>query len=118
MKHRHGRRKEAGREMTDAGMVQGQLSLTDFPPGAPELGKTGPGGIDFSCFASFRSGANGVRLGECTADHRCIECEAHIRFYEKAGEYQKAGNSWGRAVALAERFFGIPTAYGVEEYPE
>lgn len=74
--------------------------------------------VNFSCFSSFRSEAGGVRYGECVADHHCIDCEAYIRFYEKANEYQKAGNSWGKSVALAARFFGIPTVpeYSVEAY--
>jgi len=71
--------------------------------------------INFSCFATFRSEAGGVRLGKCVADYNCEDCEAYSAFYEKAEEYQRAGNQWGRSVALAKRFFGIPT---VPEYEE
>ena len=99
-------------------MIQGQMSLFDFYEKEPEPGQTEQSTINFSCFSSFRSEEGGVRYGECSADHHCINCEAHIRFYEKAGKYQKAGNSWGKSVALACRFFGIPTVpeYSVEAY--
>lgn len=75
--------------------------------------------IDFSCFSEYRSEAGGVRRGKCTADHRCRECEVYNTFYKKAEEYQEAGNKWGRSVALAKRYFGIPTVpeYDVEAYP-
>lgn len=79
-----------------------------------------PNTIDFSCFSSARSEAGGVRLGKCTADHDCAKCEAYTAFYEKAEEYQRAGNGWGKSVALAKRHFGIPTVpeYEVEAYGE
>lgn len=78
----------------------------------------GMNNVDYSCFAAYRSEAGGVKYGKCTGNHRCGDCEAHITFYEKAEEYQKEGNSWGKSVALATRFFGIPTVpeYEVEAY--
>ena len=82
-------------------------------------GQTEKSTINFSCFAAYWSEAGGVRYGECTEDHRCEDCGAYRTFYEKAEEYQKAGNSWGRSVALAHRYYGIPTVpeYDVEAYP-
>ncbi len=73
---------------------------------------------DFSCFSAFRSEAGGVTLGKCPASHDCRNCEAYDAFYGKAEEYQKAGNSWGKSVALAKRNFGIPTVpeWDVEAY--
>ena len=73
---------------------------------------------DFSCFSTFRSESGGVRYGECVADHHCDDCDVYRMFYEKAEEYQRAGNNWGISVALAGRFFGIPTVpeYDVEAY--
>lgn len=101
-------------------MTQGQLSLFDSSKKVPEHEQTEQNTINFSCFASFRSEAGGVRYGECVGNHHCTDCEAHIRFYEKAEEYQKAGNPWGLSVALAHRFFGIPVApeYDVEAYQQ
>lgn len=74
--------------------------------------------VDFSCFSTFRSESGGVRHGECAVDHNCIGCDAYNIFYEKAEEYQEAGNNWGMSVALVKRFFGIPTVpeYDVEAY--
>ena len=74
--------------------------------------------VDFSCFSAYRSESGGVRYGKCTADHHCIDCDVYDTFYKKAEEYQEAGNNWGMSVALAGRFFGIPTVpeYDVEVY--
>lgn len=74
--------------------------------------------INFSCFSTFRSEAGGVRYGECVGNHCCERCEAYHTFYQKAEEYQKAGNSWGKSVALATEFFGLSTVpeYSVEAY--
>lgn len=76
------------------------------------------GTIDFSCFSSVRSEAGGVKIGKCIADHNCADCEAYSAFYGKAEEYQRAGNGWGRSVALAKRYFGVPTVpeWDVESY--
>ena len=37
-----------------------------------------------------------------------------MKFHEKAVEFQKAGNSWEKSVALAKRFFGIPNVPGYD----
>lgn len=102
--------------------MKGQMSIFDFLEEEPEPkereqapAEEGQGAVNFSCFSTFRNGENGVRYGECTTDHCCSGCEAHRVFYKKAGEYQEAGNGWGKSVALARRFFGIPT---VPEYLE
>ena len=73
-------------------MIQGQMSLFDFSERVSELKSKNHITINFSCFSTFRSEAGGVRYGECSRDHCCRCCEAYIRFYEKAEEYQKAGN--------------------------
>lgn len=74
--------------------------------------------INFSCLSAYRSEEGGVRYGECTADHHCEDCVVYRTFYEKADEYQREGNPWGKAVALAKRYFNIPTVpeYDVEAY--
>lgn len=97
-------------------MTQGQLSLFDLSEKAPEQTKQNP--INFSCFSTFRSEAGGVRYGECTKDYHCEYCEVYNAFYEKAEEYQRAENHWGKSIALAKSFFGIPTVpeYEVEAY--
>lgn len=99
-------------------MIQGQMCLFDFSENSQEIEKKGQSAINFSCFSTFRSGVRGIRYGKCVADHHCYSCEAYIAFYKKAEEYHKAGNSWGRSVALTKRFFGIPTVseYEVEAY--
>ncbi len=76
------------------------------------------GEADFSCFSTFRSEAGGIRYGKCVADHHCNDCNVYSMFYEKAEEYHYAGNNWGMSVALAKRFFGIPTVpeYALETY--
>ena len=98
-------------------MMQGQLSLFDFSEKS-KLEKTEQSTINFSCFSVFRSEAGGIKYGECIAEHQCEYCEVFSTFYEKAEEYQRAGNQWGKSVALARRFFGLPTVpeYEVEAY--
>lgn len=97
-------------------MTQGQLSLFDLAEKYQSQRRQNT--INFSCFSAFRSEAGGVRYGECIKDHHCEYCEVYNAFYEKAEEYQRAGNHWGKSVALATRFFGIPTVpeYDVEAY--
>lgn len=99
------------------------LFFNDYSEENPEMEATDQSAIDFSCFAHFRSEAGGVKLGTCPKGYPhplCRDCAAYDAFYGKAEEYQRAGNGWGRSVALAKRFFGIPTVpeWDVEAYPE
>lgn len=96
----------------------GQLNLFDFLEKESKHEKEERRTINFSCFSTFQSEANGVMYGECVVNHCCDECEAYCKFYEKADEYYAAGNGWGKSVALTKRFFGIPSVpeYEVEMY--
>nr|WP_300815112.1 hypothetical protein [uncultured Acetatifactor sp.] len=99
-------------------MLQGQMNLLDFSGEIQESEMRQKSTIDFSCFSTFRSEAGGVRYGECIGGHCCEACEVYRVFYGKADEYQRAGNRWGKSVALAREYLGVPTVpeYSVEAY--